>query len=182
MQEDDHIFIERAVAGDVGAFMSLMKKYERLTFAIAYGVLRNRDDASEAAQHAIENAFHHLRALTDRAKFKSWFSQIVRNEALSMLRRKGDDPPADTVDLPTPDQPDPALTPDAHLVREELRKKVHRGLAKLSAEHAEVLSLYYLSDLSYADIAESLGISIKTVGTRMMRAKPEFEKAWRTLP
>ena len=183
MEEDDHEFIERSLAGDVAAFMKLMKKYERLTFAIAYGILRNRDDASEAGQHAIENAFHKLRSLAERAKFKSWFSQIVRNEALTMLRRQDEDTiSTDDPEARVADVQDPLLPPDAQLAREERRQKVHRVLAKLSPEHAEVLSLYYLSEMSYADIAQALAVSIGTISTRMMRAKPEVENWWRILP
>lgn len=169
--------------GDVAAFMTLMKKYERLTFAIAYGIVRNRDDASEAGQHGIENAFRHLRSLADRAKFKSWFSQIVRNEALTMLRqREGDTLSTDDPETRITELPDPVVPPDAQLALAEEGQKVHRVLAKMSPDHAEVLSLFYLSAMSYEEIAKARGVSIGTISSRINRAKAEFLKLWRTTP
>lgn len=180
MDEDDQDFIDRALRGDISAFMSLMKKHEHLAFAIAYGILRNREDASEAVQQAVVTSFQKLGSLADRSKFKAWFSQIVRNASLTKLRARDEK----TVSLDAPDSgaseiPDKAASPRHDLETKELLEKVRNVMAKLTHDHAEVLSLFYFSEKSYSEMAELLGVAIGTISTRMSRGKEEMLRFWK---
>jgi RNA polymerase sigma-70 factor (ECF subfamily) len=108
-----------------------------------------------------------------QAQFRTWLLRIAHNATLDVLRRRervGFVPltHADGADL---DWPDPAPQPDAQLADRQRIGLLERTLRELPLEHREILLLRELEDLSYTDIATTLGIAEGTVKSRLARAR-----------
>ncbi len=141
-------------------------------------------DAEEAVPEAALKAFLHLATLEDRTRFRAWLLQIVVNEA-RMHRRHSraqlfesidqvdDTHDSDSVPRQFADWHD---LPSEALDREQLRDAVRTAVYKLPDIYREVLILIDSQHLSYAVVAETLGVSIGVVKTRVHRARMRIQE------
>ncbi|MDE3186484.1 MAG: sigma-70 family RNA polymerase sigma factor [Acidobacteriota bacterium] len=181
---NEEVMIALICAGEKSYFHDLIRPYARIMFASAQAVLRDPADAEDAVQEAALKAFLHLAQLEDRGRFRAWLLQIVVNEA-RMHRRKlrrqlyesidetdeGDD--GDSMPRQFADWHD---LPDEALDRNQLRDAVRNAVDKLPEAYREVLLLIDSQHLSYADVAEALGVSVGAVKTRVHRARMRVQE------
>jgi RNA polymerase sigma-70 factor (ECF subfamily) len=112
MSLEDKQYVEGVLAGDPGSFERLVEKYNRMGGAIAYGVLGDYQRAEDVVQEAFFKAFRALGKLRDPARFKVWFAEIVRTDAIDKLRRRRERP-LSTVDASVLPQESPFdVTPE----------------------------------------------------------------------
>src|SRR3970040_821303 len=83
---EDHQLVERSRAGDVAAFEELVKRHQGRAYAVAYRMLRNREDAQEVAQEAFTRAYFRLAEFRGTAQFKTWLYRILVILARDQLR------------------------------------------------------------------------------------------------
>ena len=69
-------------------FTEQVKKYEDSIYRLSMSILRNPDDAADAAQEAICTAYRKLYSLRDKSKFRPWLMRILANECYGMLRER----------------------------------------------------------------------------------------------
>ena len=79
--------VERVLAGDVDAFENLVRKYNRLGGAVAYGILGDFQLAEDVVQESFMKVFRRLDQLRDPDRFRPWFCGIVRKQAIDALRK-----------------------------------------------------------------------------------------------
>jgi len=153
-------------------------------FASAQAVLRNPADAEDAVQEAALKAFLHLAQLEDRRRFRAWLLQIVVNEA-RMHRRKLRRQLYDSIDEVDESNEGDSVPrqfadwhelPDEALDRDQLRNAVRTAVDKLPEVYREVLILIDSQHLSYATVAEGLGVSVGAVKTRVHRARMRVQE------
>ena len=84
-QPSDEELVERSKQGDRRAFRMLVDRHKRMVFNVAWRMLRNREDAEDAAQEAFLRAFRSMRTFRGQAKFSSWLVQIAVNVCLSFV-------------------------------------------------------------------------------------------------
>jgi RNA polymerase sigma-70 factor, ECF subfamily len=175
---DEAALIRRVQDGERDLFYELIRPYERRVYSAALAILRNQADAEDAAQEAILKAFRHVRQFRAEARFSTWLIQIAVNEA-RMRRRK------EHADLMEPiagrqdeegnyrprDFADWREIPSESLERKEIREKLTEALASLSEIYREVFVLRDMQHLSIEETAQSLGISVASVKTRLLRAR-----------
>lgn len=135
-------------------------------FAIAFQILGNRDDAADAVQDSIVTVLGSPRAYdSQRGALKPWFFRVVRNRALDSLKqRKVSVQPSDEL-------LDPAPGPQASAEQTERDSVLWGALMGMSIEHREMVVLRDYLGLSYAEIADVLGIAAGTVMSRIHRAR-----------
>jgi RNA polymerase sigma-70 factor (ECF subfamily) len=80
--------VAAAKYGDTRAFEELVCRYERRVLAVAQRITSNREDAEDVAQESFHKAFVHLDTFQERARFSTWLTRIVINEAYMLLRRR----------------------------------------------------------------------------------------------
>ena len=149
--------------------------------AIAYSILRNRDDAEDAVQEAFLSAYRHWRSFEGRSSLKTWFARIVSNFALMMLRRRkssvvrslaesgaacNDSWPENAPDL----QPDPEMI---YAERETLQF-IDEKLERLKPLLRQAFTMAYYDELSVAEASAMLGVSSGTFKGRLFHAKREL--------
>src|SRR5512133_2954840 len=88
---DESVLVDAARKGDIGAFESLIKKYDRNVFRIAQHITQNREDAEDVVQDAFLKAYQKLDQFQGNSKFYTWIVRIAVNEALMKLRKRKSD-------------------------------------------------------------------------------------------
>jgi len=146
--------------------------------AMAYSILRNKEDAEDAVQNAFLSAYLHLRSFEGRAALRTWFTRIVLNAAL-MIRRKRK--PSRSVPL-VDSAPDaeiifweqiPALGPDPEngYGDKEALQQIDAQLAKMPPALRQAFAMTYYDELSHREACQMLDIPIGTFKARLFRAR-----------
>lgn len=161
---DDAALVSRTLAGDEAAFETLVLRYEGVLFGVAFRMLGDYDEARDVTQSAFVKAYRKLRSFDPRHRFFSWIYRILLNECLNAQRdRRPNEPIAS--DLPA------EKTPLDDLEISERRRRVQQALLTLPNEYRQVIVLRHFADMSYEDIAVTLGIPAKTVKSRLYTAR-----------
>jgi len=166
--------LARAVQrGNERAFATIYDRYHQRLYRYCYSLLRDRDDAYDALQSTLANAFAALRAGRRDAPLRPWLFRIAHNEAITVVRLRGRDlTPGDAVESCVPSAEDRAGE------RARLALLV-RDLHELPERQRSALLMRELNGLSYRDIAIALGISAHTVKHTLLAARRslgEFEE------
>ncbi len=157
--ETDEALVARACAGDPMAYASIVDRHGRDAVAVACGLLRDRAEAEEAVQESFVRAWESLGTLRERAKFKGWFTAILYRVCRDVLRSRGRARKA----LSGAARPaGEAAGPEAAVVEEAL---------ELPEEYRDPLVLFYLQDMTVAELAEALGITEENAKVRLHRAR-----------
>lgn len=180
--EKDRALVAAARSGDRKAFGTLVETYQRRVYAIAYGILRNREDAWDAAQEAFVKAYKNLDRFEGTSAFYTWLYRITYNLSIDVLRdrnRRDATPLDDGRKLEDALQKQgrrPDGHPDEHADRKELTKVLHDAMNRLSEKHRSIIVLREVEGLSYEEMADVLGISKGTVMSRLFHARKNLQK------
>ena len=167
----DRILVERAQRGDREAFAQLTLATSNRLYAIAFRMLRDSDAAGDALQSAIVRIWHGLPSLRDAERFEAWSYQVLVRQCHSELRRRSRRQ-ATNVSLSSNDTP----VADSQLGT-AMRDELDRAFGRLSADQRSVVVLMYYRDMSVADIAATLGVSVGTVKSRLHYARRALRAA-----
>ena len=175
---DETALVARAQAGDQEAFGELVKAYERKIYRLAKSITQNDEDAEDVLQDAFLKAYEHLPGFQGNSRFYTWIVRIAVNEALMKLRkRKGNrfvslDEPIQTGEEEV--KREIAVwedNPEEHYSQEELQKILDEAVESLKPDFRTVFMLRDIEELSTEDTAETLGISVAAVKSRLLRAR-----------
>lgn len=167
--KDEEILIQSL--DDPSLFGVLVEKYQRPFLRLAYGVVRQREEAEDIVQEAFCDMYRNATSFRKQegATFKSWAYRVVLNKAISHYRKLKKERERFT-----------ALEPahyenlgEEERLSEELDKKitVERLLGRLPADLQRIVKAYYVDDKPYAVIAKEESISLSTLKMRLFRAK-----------
>ncbi|MDK9703110.1 MAG: sigma-70 family RNA polymerase sigma factor [Sulfuritalea sp.] len=167
--------VARAQAGDHRAFAALVRQYQDRVFRFILRLTGTRDEAMDLTQETFMKAHQALPGWRPEAQFRTWLFRIAHNAALDVLRRRQHVEFVSFADLPAGAEehalPDPARQPDERLADRQSVELLERTLRELPAEHREILLLRELEEMSYTEIAATLGIAEGTVKSRIARAR-----------
>jgi len=182
----DQALVERAVQGDQKAFRSLVERYQRKVYSIAFGVVKNPDTALDVTQDAFVKVHKNLANFKGESSFYTWIYRIVLNLCIDRKRREARQAEVDYDDgishgesftdgptLATTGFDNPAQA--AH--RKELVEHMDHALSTLSDEHREILMMREVDGMSYEELAELLDIPKGTVMSRLFHARKNFQKS-----
>src|SRR4051812_40295292 len=143
MDTAGHAIYQAAIQGDREAFERGIRLTSRSLFAIAYGVLQNRQEAEDVVQDTFVKAWKSRWRIRDSAKLPAWLSTIARHRARDLARKRRPEPlpedfeSAETVGMPAPSQ------------MADLDGEVRSALAQLPELHRAAVTLRYLEQLDY---------------------------------
>lgn len=165
--------------GDRDAFDSLVESVRDRAFFVARGLVGSREDALDLSQEAFLKTFRARDTYRDGEPFLPWFHRILKNTCFSFLRKHGRlrkhslAGTGDSADESGEWQiADPAApSPSERGERSETVALFWQGFNKLSARDREILSLRHFKELPYQEIADTLGIPVGTVMSRLFHAR-----------
>ncbi len=163
----DRALLARLRAGDSAAFDAIFRARYALLVGVAERMLRDRAVAEEVVQDVLLNLWRRREALAPDEALGPYLVRATRNRALNHLRHLA----VERRDAPLAAGPSEAPAAGAgRAVAAELGAAVAAAVAELPPRCREVFTLSRARGLSYAEIAEALGISVKTVEAQMGRA------------
>jgi len=175
---DESALVAQAKAGDQNAFAELVNRYERKIYRLAKNITRNDEDAEDVLQDAFLKAYTHLDNFKGDSKFYTWIVRIAVNEALMRLRKRKTDrsvPLDEPVELGEETvQREIAVwedNPEQQYSQEEWRKILDEAVDSLKPDFRTVFVLRDIEELSTEETAETLGISVPAVKSRLLRAR-----------
>ena len=175
---DESALVAQAKAGDQNAFSELVNRYERKIYRLAKNITRNDEDAEDVLQDAFLKAYTHLDNFKGDSKFYTWIVRIAVNEALMRLRKRKTDrsvPLDEPVDLGEETvQREIAVwedNPEQQYSQEEWRRILDEAIDSLKPDFRTVFVLRDIEELSTEETAETLGISVPAVKSRLLRAR-----------
>jgi RNA polymerase sigma-70 factor, ECF subfamily len=164
--------VVRAQAGDVDAFSALTAGRTDRLFAVARLILRHDEQAADAVQDALLQAWLDLRGLRDPDRFDAWLHRLLVRACYRGARRRRY---REIVELKITLSADP-VTPDAQRAV-AVRDQLDRGFRRLSAEQRAVIVLHHYLGLSLVESAEVLAIPLGTMQSRLSRATQAMRAA-----
>ena len=180
---NDEILVRGCVADDGDAYAELVRRYERSLFNVAYRLLGRYDDATDATQQALVQAYVALPTSRLGLPVRPWLFRILRNHCIDRLRRKDAIPFSrltssvedDDSDLPI-DTPDGSPLPEEVAEHSDLECILRAEIDRLRPRYRTVVLLRYVGDLSFAEIGSRLGVPEPTARTLFQRAKVTLRK------
>lgn len=151
---------------DKDFFCKLAQKHHKRMYEIAYQIVRNEADACDAVSEGILHAFEQRDKVKNGDKFSSWIYQIVRNEAINILRKRKRDT---TLWKQLTER-----VPEADTQREELNAVVR----ELPEDCRKEIILFYYCGLSLKEIAELRQLPVGTVKSRIHRGKAKLRECF----
>jgi RNA polymerase sigma factor (sigma-70 family) len=164
--------------GDLAVLGELYERHMELVYAVCYNYLRDEDEAKDAVMHLFEQLVTDLRR-HDVQQFQSWLHSVARNYCLMQLRRKQAHPMAALLHDTAEGEPDDLLLlTDTEADGTELEEDLTRMeacLQTLPAEQRTCLTLFYLEQKSYTDVARLTGYDLKQVKSYLQNGRRKLK-------
>ena len=174
----DEDLVRRAKGGDEAAFNELVERHQDRVYRHAERMLGNQQDAEEVLQDTFLQAYRHLGSFEERSRFSTWIYRIATNEALMRLRRSSrrrevhlEETPPGEVERASEEVREFARSAIDHVMDREIREILDKALDELPPEYRVVFVLRDVDELSNAEVAEILGLSVPAVKSRLHRSR-----------
>jgi len=166
----DNELVRECLGGDEHAFETLLFRYQRPDFNAVLRLVRDRDEASDLTQTAFLKAYEQLASFDSRHKFFSWLYRIAVNEAINQVKRRRRMEPL------VGEWASKARNPEDALVGTDLSFHVQDALMSLPFDARAVIVLRHFEGCSYDEIATIVGVSEKTVKSRLFSARRQLKE------
>ena len=181
---DENALLRAVQSGETSAFNELWQSHAGKLFWTTYRITRNREDAEDALQGALLNAFVHLQSFDGRSSFLTWLTRMAINSALMIVRKNRSTPQVSLDDIGDGRRPanggtlrDPAPDPEAYCAQRELEAILANAIGRLRPNFRQALILQKLEELSAKEAAQIMGISVAAAKTRLFHAKNKLQKS-----
>lgn len=168
---DDHALVTAALGGNPEAFGTLVERYDRAVYHLAYRTLRDSEEARDATQEAFFKAYRSLRTFKPGAKFSTWIFAIAYHACCDRLARR-----KRYSNEELPERADSAAGPELQAIAGDEARRLRAAIEALPEKYRSVITLYHLQGRQYDEIAEVLGIPMGTVKTHLFRAKEQLRR------
>jgi RNA polymerase sigma-70 factor (ECF subfamily) len=176
---DDRVLIERTLAGETDCFSVLMKRHVNSLRRQINPMLRNSADKDDVIQDVMLKVWRRLSSFRGESSFRTWMGRVAINEALMNYRKARTRPSCDA-DLST--LKSTAESPLQAVVRRETTRRVRGAAARLPPQYRRVLILRDIEELNLRETADSMGLSVPAVKSRLFRARLRLSAALRSEP
>lgn len=172
----DRELIALVLAGDQDLYRVLVDRYSSLVYTAAVRIVGNEDDADDVAQETFVRAYRALGRFRGDSKFSSWIYRIAVNRSLTHLKRCKRRPVTVEMSAAPSMEADVRSTrveenPEQHVLDGEFRARVRSAVGNLPGQYRAAITLFYLEEKSYKEVADILGIPMGTLKTHLHRAR-----------
>jgi len=185
---DDRELVQRVQGGDEAAFRELFDRYHRRAFAVAFGVVKNKQDALDIVQDGFIKVHRHIANFQGSSSFYTWLYRIIMNLSIDHVRRNKKGKDLDYDDRVGRDSAevagDGALlprildgNPGKTVMRRELTEAIQAALDELPEYHRAVILLREVEGLSYEEMSRVLKVPKGTIMSRLFHARRKMQVA-----
>lgn len=174
-QRTDDDLVQAAQLGDHEAFTELCRRHAQVARQRIFSIVRHHEDAEDALQETLLRAYANLGRFRQACKFSTWITAIGVNAALTVIRKRKSRRESD-IEPYSPDEPawdiaDHAPDPERLAAKAQTILLLRKELHGLPPKMQEVVTSYYGHDYSLWEAAETLGISVAAVKSRLLRGR-----------
>jgi RNA polymerase sigma-70 factor (ECF subfamily) len=191
--------IKKIESGNINAFEDIVNKYKDKAMTLAMRILKNTEDAEDALQEAFVKTFRAIadKQFEERAKFSTYFYKIVYNTSLDFYKKhkaksynilnidsvkRSDE--GELTDIAQFEMEidrnkyysSRVFDPDRKALDSEIQGIINKYLDEIPEKYSTILTLFYINELSHAEIAETLRLPVGTVKNRIFRAKDKLKE------
>jgi len=170
-EPNDGDLVAMTLRGHPDAFATLVERYDRAVYHLAYRTLRDVEEARDTTQEAFFKAFRSLRTFKPGAKFSTWIFAIAYHACCDRLSRRkhytGDE---------LPERADAGPGPEAQVIALDEASRLRAAIEALPEKYRTVITLFHLQGKQYEEIASVLGLPMGTVKTHLFRAKEHLRR------
>ncbi len=177
---NEEMWVERIIAEDAQAFEDFIEHYKAYVFAIIFRFVNSEHDAQDIAQEVFLQVYRSIASYQSN-HFKAWVGKIATNKAIdwkrkqSRIKEQGEPFEGQLENIARADEP--GL--EEIIIKSEGEAYLRRQISSLSPAYRKVLIKHHFQEKSYQQIAREEGISIKTVESRLYRARKLLRQRWK---
>jgi RNA polymerase sigma-70 factor (ECF subfamily) len=175
---EEAMLLSAARAGLESAFVELCYRHSRRILFTLSRITKNREDAEDAFQEAILNAFIHFENFNQASSFTTWLTRISINSALMILRKRRvrtewliDEPIGESAKPVLWEIADRRPNPEQHYLQSESHRRMQSAISRLPRDYRRVFEVHLRSEGSMKEIAREVGITISATKSRLLRAR-----------
>ncbi|RKU20785.1 hypothetical protein C6500_08180 [Candidatus Poribacteria bacterium] len=180
MKNEDAQLVNQFLAGDEGAFTTLVKKYQKSVHALAWRKVGDFHTAEELTQDTFLKAYQKLGTLKNPNQFAGWLYVIANRLCIAWHRKQK--PPMESLETTTGEEIEESSY--RHYEDEQRKKaatedrqvRVRNLLEKLPESERTVVTLHYLGEMTVKEISKFLGVSVNTIKSRLQRARNRLKE------
>ena len=172
--ETDEQLVRKSQNDDERAFGELVSRYESKVYSLALKMLRNPEDAEDVLQDTFLRAYRGIKSFKGNSTFSTWIYRITANSALMRLRKRQ----LPTVSIDDADEREAPINiadwapgPVEQMLNQETQAAMTEAIEALPPEFRQVFVLRDIEELSNAEVAEILDLSVAAVKSRLHRAR-----------
>jgi RNA polymerase sigma-70 factor (ECF subfamily) len=178
VSQEETEMISRCQQGDQEALKAIFDKYHKKVYRIAYGVVRQREEALDVVQEVFIKLFRSIKNFKGKSHFYTYLYRMVMNTAIDHKRKAGKQFMSSLDDEGSFEPSDEAEKgPERILLQKELEERVKLAMDKLPAEQKAALIFRDVEGLSYQEMAEAMGCSIGTVMSRLHYGRKRMQES-----
>ena len=180
MEKDDVQLIRSTLSGNDAAFSTLVQKYQKSVHALVWRKIGDFHYAEEITQDTFLRAYKKLSTLKNHNQFAGWLYVIASRLCLNWIRKKK--PTMQSLEGTSPEEIEKFSYTRYVSEQRETEATDQRGeiveklLARLPESERTVVTLYYLGEMTSKEIGKFLGVSVKTVHSRLHRARKRLQE------
>ncbi|WP_251032739.1 sigma-70 family RNA polymerase sigma factor [Bacillus sp. ISL-7] len=164
--------------GNDHAFRLLVEKYRNDVFRTIFAVLRDQKEAEDAAQEVFMKIYTSLPQYQNQG-FKTWMTRIAVNHAIDIKRKqvRRREELAEELELQLVGTPKDSV--EKEIMEIDRRRLVRKKLDELPENYRDVIYGFYIAEKSYKQMAEEQNVQVKTIETKLYRARHWMKKNWK---
>ena len=185
-QEVERMLVEGLKSGDEQAFRTFVEKYQNRAFSIAFGYMRDNEEAKDAVQESFIRVFEKAKSFKGDSKFYTWYYRLLVNICLDAKRKKkvaevfsifrmGKNEEGDK-EYETALKANEKENPEEKYLAAETEKRIMRCLEKLSGKEKQVFELKHYQGFKIREVADIMGLKEGTVKVLLFRGVLKMKK------
>jgi RNA polymerase sigma factor (sigma-70 family) len=178
------LHVKEQQSTDAAVFEELSRPHTKRLFRTIYRITRNHEDAEDALQDSLLQAFIHMKDFDGRSSFSTWLTRVAINSALMVIRKRRN---SRAVSLDTTDKedgtpeyaevPDHAPSPEKQYAAREREEAVRGALQALRPSSRRVIELQQFEELPIKEVGGAMGLSLSAAKSRLFHAKAALKKS-----
>ena len=176
---EDRKLIERAQRGDKEAFATLVQRYHRNIYSLAYRMTGNREDAMDVTQEVLLRAFRAIEAFQPDRPFLPWIYRITWNICADRGRKIGRTPAEESIDDGNSGASRLASSapgPDREFEKQEAARVLREAIDQLADGYRDLIILFHLEGLSIREISDVTDMKETVIKNRLYRGRQMLKK------